>query len=259
MVQTLQHIPRYPTLVSSAVDQLHLYIKEAQLQEGDRLPSQEELAQRFSVSRTVVREAVKGLETLGVLESRRGDGVFVTSFNPKPLAKSVAFGLGRYSVEQRLEYLFEAREQFELNAVGLAIERINPEQHKRIREILEHMRPDRYSEQPALELDYAFHKVVLEASGNPIVFWFGDIIQELFSLLAEYYGPQSEEHRERVYLGHKRIYEAICSGDLKAARQSVSDHLANSRQRWLSPKNSRSQCSGGLLKVRRVWHVPTLL
>jgi DNA-binding FadR family transcriptional regulator len=235
MTNALDQLPRYPTLVTNVVDRLQQYLREAKLQEGDRLPSQEELATRLGVSRTVIREAVKGLETLGVVESRRGDGVFVASFNAKPLANSMALGLQRYSVDQRLRYLFEAREQFEKNAMVLAVKRISEDDRRRIEDILAQMRTWQGDNEGSLELDYQFHSVLLEASGNPIVAWFGEIIHELFSLLAEYRHPSSSEYYNLLYTGHKQIYEAICQGDVNAVCKAVTEHIANSRQRWLAP------------------------
>lgn len=74
----ISKVPRRPTLVSSTMESLKAFLTEQGFEIGDRLPSQDALVRSLGVSRTVVREAVKGLEMLGIVRSSHGEGVFFT-------------------------------------------------------------------------------------------------------------------------------------------------------------------------------------
>ena len=90
---TLKRLARAPLLHHSVQEALKEYVVENGFKPGDALPAEAELARQLGVSRTSVREAVKALETIGILESRRGSGVYVGAFSFDPLLESLPYGL----------------------------------------------------------------------------------------------------------------------------------------------------------------------
>lgn len=236
MSDILGQVPRRPTLVEYVVEQLKEYIHVSEIAPGERLPSQDELANRLGVSRNVVREAIKGLEMLGIVESRHGGGVYVTSFDARPIAGSIAFRLEAFEPKQRLEYLFEARECYEIGAVKLMVEGLNADDQAGIEETLAEMRK-RSSVEPleSLELDYEFHRRLLDAAGNPVLSWFNQILHELFFLLPRVqrplvHAPDPKEVADR----HEALYLAIRSGDVLKAEEAMKEHIIISKKRWLA-------------------------
>ena len=93
-VRQLKPLRRPPSLHVTVQGSLRGYIEDNQLKAGDPLPPEAILAQQLGVSRNSVREAIKALESVGVLETRRGIGVFVKAFSFQPLLDNLAYGLG---------------------------------------------------------------------------------------------------------------------------------------------------------------------
>ena len=234
MEDSLDQVPRQPTLVEYVADRLKQYIHASGLKAGDRLPSQDELAARLGVSRNVVREAIKGLEMVGIVTSRHGGGVFVTSFDARPLASSIAFRLQSIEPWQRLQYLFEARERFELGYVDLVVQRMTPEDRAGVEQSLALMRERSALGEPIpFELDYMFHRSLLEAAHNPLISCVGEILQELFLLLARRPAPEHAPDPRFVVERHQALYDTILSGDVARARAALQEHIATSKRRWL--------------------------
>jgi len=229
--EPLKAVTRRPTLAADVVERLKEYIAVNKLQAGDRLPSQDQLAKSLGVSRAVVREAVKSLETTGILRSQHGGGVFVSDFDPKSLADGLAFGLDQLSAPQRLNYLYEARELYEVGAMKFVVERITEEETHEMRSLIAQMEK---AGEESLKLDYAFHKALLRASHNPIVTRFGDVLHELFILLRGSAVVPTPEDHERVLGRHKQLLESVLSRDVGRAQAAMADHIATSKARWLA-------------------------
>ena len=94
-IRPMTPLKRPPPLHVSVRESLRRHIDENRLEAGDPLPPEGDLAQQLGVSRNSVREAIKALESLGVLEMRRGVGVFVKAFSFEPLLENLTYGLGR--------------------------------------------------------------------------------------------------------------------------------------------------------------------
>ncbi|MBB4071385.1 FadR/GntR family transcriptional regulator, partial [Canibacter oris] len=95
-------------VTDEAISKIKAMIHAGELSPGDRLPPEQELAERFGISRSALREAIKALATMRVLDVKRGDGTYVTSLHPSLLLESFAFVLD-FSAGERILEVFEAR------------------------------------------------------------------------------------------------------------------------------------------------------
>ncbi|HYT11349.1 MAG TPA: FCD domain-containing protein [Candidatus Nitrosopolaris sp.] len=197
---------------------------------GDRLPKESELAAQLGLSRNSLREAVRALSQLRVLEVRQGDGTYVTSLEPELLLESTSFVSHLLVGESALE-LFEVRRLLEGAAAALAAARIDAPGKQELRGKLQQMVESKTVEE-LVEADVDFHAVIARATGNTF----------LTSLLASL---SSRTLRARIWRGrevdnvldvtrdeHRRILEAVVNGDPELARAAAMAHIA-SGERWL--------------------------
>jgi DNA-binding FadR family transcriptional regulator len=134
----IKPLTRPPSLHVTVQESLRSYIEDNQLKPGDPLPPESFLGQQLGVSRNSVREAIKALESLGILETRRGVGVFVKEFSFQPLLDNLAYGLG--GALRDVEELRELRRVLETGLIHKTVEMIGDEDLAALRRITERMR-----------------------------------------------------------------------------------------------------------------------
>lgn len=196
-------------------------IREQNMQPGDRLPSEGELAEMFSVSRSTVREAMKYLKAENVIEINRGSGTFVShrmGVGEDPL------GLTFVNQPKLLQQLFEVRLLIEPQVAALAAERATQEKLTVLERIVHDMSQlDHHDEQTAV-LDLAFHKAVADCTGNVVLYRVVPIVQE--TIVKGY--PEtvlvSGSYR-RAKRSHQAMYEAIKNRDSLTARYVTERHI----------------------------------
>jgi DNA-binding FadR family transcriptional regulator len=194
-------------------------IERGEIPVGERLPSEAALAGRYGVSRTVVREALRSCETLGLTRTRTGSGTFVIA-NDVPATLTV----GDYSSQD----LFEARPHVEVPAAKLAASRRTPEQVQELRRLIDRMQS---TTDPAqwVRLDATFHAAVARASGNQV---FVDLQARMGTAAAR----QSEtlnliaHRREAANLEHAEIVTAIDAESPDRAEAAMTAHLIEVRR-----------------------------
>jgi GntR family transcriptional regulator, transcriptional repressor for pyruvate dehydrogenase complex len=204
---------------SSAVEAVRSQLEEAivsgQLQVGERLPSEHELAKALGVSRPVVREALGSLRALGFVVSRNGRGSFVSSSRERPLL------LGRYSLEE----LHEIRSLLEVQGAGLAAQRRSRDDLRRLRTAVEALEACGTDEQ-WVKLDAAFHVTLAAATENQLhahlVEYLREVLIEQSQVVSAFEGRIPQANAE-----HRAIYEAVCARDSVGAQRAVSTHLLN--------------------------------
>ena len=217
-------------MTDDAIDKIQKLIMSGSWGPGDRLPKESELAAQLGLSRNSLREAVRALSQLRVLEVRQGDGTYVTSLEPELLLESTSFVSHLLVGESALE-LFEVRRLLEGSAAALAAARIDETGKEALRGKLERMIESETVEE-LVQADVDFHAVIAGATGNTF----------LTSLLASL---SSRTMRARMWRGrevdnaldvtrdeHRRIFEAIVGGDPELARSAAMAHIA-SGERWL--------------------------
>jgi GntR family transcriptional repressor for pyruvate dehydrogenase complex len=220
-----------PRVAVDTVQRIVEIIRDSQFTAGDRLPSERTLSEQLKVSRTSVRDAIRRLETMGLLESRPGLGTFV---------KEPASGMLQATLiprvladEAKLKKIFEVREIIEVEAATRAAERATPAQIEAIQRWAEEVevsiaRNDSIRRSIA---DVEFHRQIVIATDNEVLV---DLVDSMASLLREMRagalnvpgaGPE-------VTAGHRAIVEAIAAHDPPAARQAMQRHLDNVSARW---------------------------
>jgi GntR family transcriptional regulator, transcriptional repressor for pyruvate dehydrogenase complex len=221
-------------LSGAVVERIAAEIHSGRLAPGSRLPTEQELMAAMGVSRTVVREAVAALRAEGLVRTRQGSGAFVATD-----AGRVAFRIdpnGLSSIADVLEVM-ELRLAVEVEAAALAAERTTPEGLAPIGRALRAIETAIRRGEGAINEDFAFHRAIAEASGNPR-------FAELLEFLGRHVIPRqsirvalSTPGEQRQYLmsiqkEHRRIFEAIRDGHSSEARKAMRAHLTSSLKRY---------------------------
>ena len=185
------------------------------------LPSEGELARQLGVSRNSVREAVRALESIGVLETRRGSGLFVRAFSFEPLLSNLQYGLLVESKDVR--ELLELRRVLEVGLIPQAIQVLTPESILTLHSILDAMKVRAEAGQAFPEEDRAFHQAVFDVLGNRLLRIILDTFWLAFTRAALSAGVLSRSPLA-TYADHARILEAIEHRDPNAARAALDEH-----------------------------------
>ncbi|MET8853220.1 FadR/GntR family transcriptional regulator [Amycolatopsis sp. NPDC004625] len=183
---------------------------------GGKLPSETTLSREFEVSRSVVREALRGLQALGMTESKTGKGTFVTATGP---ADNPTFG--PYSARD----LIEVRQHVEIPVAGYAAVRRSQDDLDLLAHLLDRM--DAETDNTAwVALDSLFHITIAQASGNPV---FGKVIEEIRDALARQsaFLNQLGDRRRQSNIEHREIVTAIESGSEARAIAAMTAHLTH--------------------------------
>lgn len=190
-------------------------IEEKELPVGTKLPSEAALATRYGVSRSVVREALRSTNALGITETRTGLGTFVVADRQRT-GEPV---FGRYTVQS----LREARPHIEIPAAGLAAQRRSDEQLARLRALVTAM--DVVTDPVEwVRLDGEFHSCIAQSSGNTV---FASVVDEIREALAEQSKALNTlpQRREASGVEHRAIVDAIEAGSAERASAAMAEHL----------------------------------
>lgn len=149
---------------------------------GEKIPSENKLAQMYGVSRVTVRAAIQRLTSINLLESRQGGGTFVCNPSTDQRMDSMRplFTLSRMDRRN----VFEFRKTIETGEAVLAAERITPEMLQRMRKVSEQMEKGG-SQEDVTEYDLEFHRLIAEATGNPIFVKVFDLLRSTYRALLE--------------------------------------------------------------------------
>ncbi|MBU9712928.1 FadR/GntR family transcriptional regulator [Evansella tamaricis] len=205
------------------IDQI---IHQDQLSPGDKLPSERELAERLGVGRSSVREALRALELLDLIKTRKGEGTFIQQSGGHRLAEVLAsFFLRDQRAKQDVK---ETRKIIEIEAIRLACQRVSQQQLDKLENILNQSKEIWTGGDLPVEEDYLFHQTLVESSQNqlllniwrPLVRYSMVALRESLSRL----GRTEDSMKE-----HDRIFQAVARNDEAEAVRSIRDHLEKSR------------------------------
>ena len=204
------------------VRQVKQLIAEGRLKTGDRLPPERELAEKFVVSRTSVREALRALESLGFIEIRAGEGTFVREVSVDALVAPLA--LMMTSQREAIGELFEARRVLEPAIAALAASRATPDEVQDMERILESQAREVAAGRTGLAEDAAFHTAIGSAAHNRAITRIVHAIMDLLTQSREE-SLNTPGRPTRSHQDHRRILQAIAKRNPSAARQAMADHL----------------------------------
>ena len=208
----------------SAVDQIVELIRLRQLEPGDKLPGERQLVEQLGVGRTSVREALRALEAMGLIEVRPGIGTFVKH----PVSELMATSLPHPLLLDRntLKKLFELREIIETSAAATAAVKATTNDLVLIRKAVEQM--EAYYTAQNLEsmvaADIELHRAILVATGNDILVSLIDNISDLLWEMRRASLSISEGVKQSI-AGHRAILKALEQRQPEAARQAMQAHL----------------------------------
>ncbi len=209
------------------MEQIVKQIRTGRLQPGDKLPGEKALAEEFQVSRPSVREALRMLETVGVVEVRRGKGCYVLQSPDGTDMSSVWLSwLSMFKTE--VLALLEVREAIEGQVAALAARRASPEHLAELAKIVEEgtrfMEEGLLTPEAAHRLDVRFHEVMGRACGNPFLIQLqagvdGAIVANRRAVM------EIPRRMVQSIEEHKGIFQAVKSGDGEKAREVMVAHV----------------------------------
>lgn len=210
------------------VQQIEQLILDGVLRDGDRLPGERELAQSLDVSRPILREALKELETRGLLISHHGEGTYVADIIGQVFSKPVTDLISRHARATR-DYL-EYRRELEGLTAELAAKRATDADKALLARIIADMRKAHEDGKPEAELaaDVEFHNAVGEAAHNIILL---HTMRACYRLLSEgiFFNRKAvfslPDARERLLEQHVAIHAAIEAGKPLAAKEAAQGHI----------------------------------
>jgi GntR family transcriptional regulator, transcriptional repressor for pyruvate dehydrogenase complex len=218
------------SLTDDAINKIKQMIVSGELRPGDRLPREADLAERLGLSRNSLREAVRALSLIHVLDVRQGDGTYVTTLDPSLLLDAMAFVVDFHRDDTVLQF-FEVRRILEPAAAAMAASAMSGEDIGSLRKLLDELGPAPSVEELVAN-DIEFHRRIAAGSGN----------QVLCSLIEGLSGPTQ---RARIWRGltqpdavartldeHRLICDAIVSRQPEIARAWATVHVAGVEQ-WL--------------------------
>lgn len=218
---------RQPVISEAVRNYIKEHIIAHNLQPGSPLPPESQLVEELGVSRSSVREAVKALQSLGLIEVRRGEGLYVRATNFDAITEILSFNL-RLNPNMLAEVL-HLRIWLESAVISEAIPRLSPADIDELENIIHQWKEYADAGKPAEELDERFHLILYRSLGNTTL----DKILEVFWIALRGYGEQvksmTREEIRSQYENHRGILEAVKAGDVVLARQRLLDHFAGSK------------------------------
>ena len=215
-------IQRMPAAAGEVINRIKSMILEGRLLPFQKLPSEKDLADALGVSRPTVREAVRGLMTLNIVESRHGDGTYVTSLEPGLLTGPIDFLL---RIDERgLAALMDARLVLESGVAELAASRATAADVDRIARLTTEYEARIDDVQQCIELDLAFHQALAAAANSPILTSLVSTMAAL-GLQSRTRTAHSPRMRATAHGDYVDITQALTAHDPVRARTAMVHHL----------------------------------
>lgn len=220
-LRALRPLSRPPLLHVTVQDSLKRYIADNALRGGDPLPAEGDLARTLGVGRNSVREAIKALESLGMLETRRGIGVFVRDFSLDALIDNLPYGLGRSLRD--IEEIIEIRRTLETAMVEQAIARMPATDLDELRAIAAAMETRARRGESFAEEDQRFHSVLFRCLDNRMLIRLIEVFWRAFHRAADFFDTGNPDP-VATWRDHAEIVDAVARRDAPAARQRLAAH-----------------------------------
>ena len=222
-------------LYEQIVEQIEQQVVDGTLKAGDRLPSERELAKRFGVSRTAVREAVKALLQRGLIEVNPGSGTFVTDGTSRALQHSLGLAM-RLGQLENVASLIELREMMEPAIAAKAAQRATQEHIVELERLVTIMDDVLTVPTDFISADFTFHMILAQASQNALI---PTIMNSVVDLLQEQRSAifKADGGQIRAQIHHKRILQAVKTKNSQAAFDAMVAHLGQVREDFESHPN----------------------
>jgi GntR family transcriptional regulator, transcriptional repressor for pyruvate dehydrogenase complex len=217
-------------LTDEAIEKIKQMIISGRVRPGEKLPREADLAAELGLSRNSLREAVKALSLINVLDVRQGDGTYATSLAPSLLLEALSFIVDFHRDDTVLEFL-EVRRILEPSATALAALRMSDEDKAKLGDILDSVAVDSQVED-FVAADLEFHKTIAIGSGNSVLASLVDNMSMPTARARVWRGMTEPRAQERTLGEHRAIYQAIVDRDPDLARSWAIAHIAGIES-WL--------------------------
>lgn len=207
------------------------YLLSGQIAPGSRVPSERALADTLGAGRSAVREALKSLVLLGVLDSRQGDGTYLAR-TPSDLLPEI-IGWGLMLGDRNVSDLIETRTHLEVTLAGLAADRRTEEQLANLSRIITEMATAGEDLEEYIQADVRFHSAIAESSGNKVMIGMHHSVGSLLRVWTSRVIRNTGNTRNSLAL-HRPVFEAIRLQDADAARDAMTTHMQTATRHLLS-------------------------
>jgi GntR family transcriptional regulator, transcriptional repressor for pyruvate dehydrogenase complex len=230
MVRLFQSVAPTVPLSDQVAQALSAEIRVGRFGVGDKLPTETALAAQFAVSRTVVREAVSRLKSLGLVESRQGSGVFVIDAGFLPLNFDARLAESKQAVVQ----MVELRRALEAEVASLAAQRRTVSDMKRLRVAVSALDKAVKAGGDGVEQDIDYHRAIADAAKNPFLISTLDYLRQFLqgaTRVTRANEARRADFAKQVRDEHQAIVQAILAGDASSARRAAAQHMDNAIKR----------------------------
>jgi DNA-binding FadR family transcriptional regulator len=244
---------RGPALNRAIQARIKFYITNNHLRAGDPLPPETQLASDLGISRGSVREAIKALESLGIVEVRHGTGLFVRHFNFDSILDFLSFGVS-FDPSKILE-IMHVRKWLETAAIGEAIQRITDDDIRQIEEVLDQWEQKIAAHGATTDEDRTFHSLLYKPLGNQTL---SALIDTFFVVYHNVRGTLIPANRNpaATISDHRAILAAVRRRDETLSRQLIREHYRNFEslieEALAAPPQSTSQPPEQLNKIKLI-------
>jgi GntR family transcriptional regulator, transcriptional repressor for pyruvate dehydrogenase complex len=218
------------SVTDDAIEAIKQMIVDGELKPGDRLPREPDLAERLGLSRNSLREAVRALSLIHVLDVRRGDGTYVTSLEPSLLMDAMGFVVDFHRDDTVLQFL-EARRVIEPVTTEMAATRMSTEDIEGLAALLDSLDDDPTVDQ-LVENDLEFHRRIAAGSGNAVLSSLVESVSGRTQRARTWRGITQEGVVEQTLAEHRAIQQALAARQVDVARALATMHIAGVEQ-WL--------------------------
>lgn len=217
-------------VTDAAIDKIKQMILSGELAPGSRLPKEADLADRLGLSRNSLREAVRALALINVLDVRQGDGTYVTSLEPRLLLDAMSFVVDFHQDDTVLQF-FQVRRILEPAATAMAATYMSESEVTELRKILDELPPDPSVEQLVAN-DLEFHQRIAAGSGNAVLCSLIESLSGPTTRARIWRGLTQENALEKTREQHTAICDAIAAHQPEVARAWATVHIAGVEE-WL--------------------------
>lgn len=238
----MQKLPANPMLSETVSKYVQQYIIDAELRPGDQLPSETQMVEELGVGRGSVREAIKILQSLGIVEIQRGSGLYLREYNFDPLMAILVYGMRLNPA--MFDELLQIRIWIESAIMDEVVRRITPQQITELEAVMDRWEANLKAGKSVRKDDEQFHSILYSTINNQTLnhllsaFWVA--FAELgLDTTAEAY---TEDSSSFIHLrDHRAVVAAIKAGDAALARQRLLDNYAYGQQRRQPPPTPQEE------------------
>ncbi|MFP3090826.1 FadR family transcriptional regulator [Treponema sp. TIM-1] len=220
---TFNNLKRSST-VERIVENLITLVRERSLNIGDKLPPERQLCEMIGVSRPSLREALKALQVMNIIDIRQGAGAYIKSLEPEDVVEHLDIV---FHLDSSLYHdLYEARRVIEASIAAMAAEKINDDELEFIEENIRQAAGDIDNEQAFAERDLELHHVIMKAAGNRVIPVFMQSINKL-ALLIRQKTNAMPNIRKNTIKDHRAILMALKNHDPQESAAAMERHIRN--------------------------------